>query len=85
MEKSCRFNNLELLRHGSFWLYLICVALFILLSFGSICYCSRDTVMAGIMVFSPLRSYNNLKGVEKLESIQKYENKKLKKCQEIHP
>ncbi len=67
MEKSCRFNNLELLRHGSFWLYLICVALFILLSFGSICYCSRDTVMAGIMVFPPLRSYNNLKGWKKLK------------------
>lgn len=67
MEKSCRFNNLELLRHGSFGLYLICVAQFILLSFGLICYCSGDTVMAGIMVFSPLRSYNNLKGVERLK------------------
>ena len=35
--------------------------------------------MAGIMVFSPLRSYNNLKGVEKLESIQKYDKRKMKK------
>ena len=33
----------------------------------------------------PLRSYNNLKGVEKTESIEKYEKKKSKKCQEIHP
>ena len=32
-----------------------------------------------------LRSHNNLKGVEKLESIQKYDKRKLKKCQEIHP
>ena len=27
----------------------------------------------------PLRSHNNLKGVEKLESIQKYDKRKLKK------
>nr|WP_302690163.1 hypothetical protein [uncultured Eubacterium sp.] len=41
--------------------------------------------MAGIMVFPPLRSHNNLKGVEKLESIQKYEKRKMKKSLEIHP
>jgi hypothetical protein len=65
--KELCFNNLELLRHGSFWLYLICVAQFILLSFGSICYCSGGTVMAGIMVFPPLGSHNNLKGWKKLK------------------
>ena len=41
--------------------------------------------MAGIMVFPPLRSHNNLKGVEKLENIEKYEKKKSKECQKIHP
>ena len=41
--------------------------------------------MAGIMVFPPLRSYNNQKGVEKTESIEKYEKRKLKKSLEIHP
>ena len=65
--KELSLKHFRVVKARLVWLYLICVDLFIILSFGLICYCSGDTVMAGIMVFPPLRSHNNLKGWKKLK------------------